>query len=231
MREITVDTETTGISPVQGHRVVEVGCVEMVHRVPTGRTFHRFVNPERDVPEESVKVHGLRSEDLQGKPVFREIADDLLGFLGEATLVMHNAEFDVAFLNAELSRAGRAEIAASRTVDTLELARKKFPGQSNSLDALGKRFRIDLSRRRKRHGALLDAELLAEVYVDLTDSRQQRLTLEPVQVAQRGRSGPAPQRPAPLGPLSTAEERARHRAFVDGLGANALWKEYPEAAS
>ena len=167
MREIILDTETTGLDPLRGDRLVEVGCIELVNRMPTGQTFHRYINPQRDMPLEAFNVHGLSAEFLSDKPLFADIVDDFMDFIGDAPLVIHNASFDVGFLNAELDRASRTLIARDRLIDTLLLARRKHPGVSNRLDDLCSRYAIDNSRREK-HGALLDAELLAEVYIELT---------------------------------------------------------------
>ncbi len=174
MREIVLDTETTGLSPADGHRVLEIGAVEIIHQALTGRVFHRIINPERDVPEEAVRVHGHTAATLRDKPVFASVVDDFLAFIGESRLVIHNAEFDMLFVNAELARLGREPISMARVVDTLALARSKHPGQPNSLDALCDRYRINRSRRLK-HGALVDAEILVEIYVELT-GRQRSLS-------------------------------------------------------
>ena len=174
MREIVLDTETTGLDPASGHRVLEIGAVEIVHQSLTGKVFHVLINPERDVPEEAARVHGHRFAALKDKPVFASVVDDFLAFIGDSKLVIHNAEFDVRFVNAELARLGLAPIAMDRVVDTLALARKKNPGAPNSLDALCDRYRIDRSRR-VRHGALMDAEILVEVYCELTGGRQRAL--------------------------------------------------------
>src|SRR5215470_17378496 len=176
MREIVLDTETTGLDPYQGHRLVEIGCIELFNRIPTGGTFHRYLNPERDMPAEAFAVHGLSVDFLKDKPCFAEVAEDLLQFMADAPLVIHNAAFDLAFLNAELERCGRPVIARDRLVDTLLLARRKHPAGPNGLDHLCARYSIDNSRRIK-HGALLDAEILAEVYVELTGARQAQLGL------------------------------------------------------
>src|SRR5712691_7227718 len=176
MREIVLDTETTGLDPYQGHRLVEIGCIELVNRIPSGQSFHYYLNPERDVPTEAFAVHGLSVEFLKDKPRFAEIADDLAAFIGDAPLVAHNAFFDLGFLNAELERAGKALVARERLVDTLLLARRKHPAGPNRLDDLCARYGIDNSRRTK-HGALLDAEILAEVYVELIGARQAQLGL------------------------------------------------------
>ncbi|MCL2385457.1 MAG: DNA polymerase III subunit epsilon, partial [Alphaproteobacteria bacterium] len=171
MREIIFDTETTGLDAGDGHRIVEIGCVELFNIIPTGESFHLYLNPERDMPEEAFRVHGLSTAFLADKPLFAQVAGDLLKFIGEAKIVAHNAEFDLQFLNKELDRLGLPLFVKDRVVDTLALARRKFPGATNSLDALCARFGIDTSRRTK-HGALLDAELLAEVYAELTGGRQ-----------------------------------------------------------
>ena len=176
MREIVLDTETTGLDPFSGHRVVEIGCIELINHVRTGNYFHTYLNPDRDMPREAEAVHGLSSEFLKDKPRFAEVAGSFLEFIGDDPLVIHNAAFDVKFLNAELAVARRPEIDFDRTIDTVLIARKKFPGQPASLDALCKRFSVDLSARTK-HGALLDSELLAEVYLELLGGRQSTLGL------------------------------------------------------
>ena len=176
MREIVFDTETTGLNPLGGDRVVEIGCVELIDFVPTGENFHVYLNPERDMPDAAFRVHGLSNEFLRDKPRFIDVADDFESFIGDAKLVAHNASFDLGFLNAELSRIGRAEIVSERIIDTLIIARRKFPFGPNNLDALCQRLQIDNSRRTK-HGALLDAEILAEVYVELLGGRQKDLGL------------------------------------------------------
>lgn len=226
MREIVLDTETTGLDPYQGHRLVEVGCIELINRIPSGQVFHRYLNPERDMPAEAFSVHGLSADFLKDKPPFAEIAEEFLGFVGDARLVIHNAAFDIGFLNAELERAGRKALSRERLVDTLLLARRKFPGSSNRLDDLCTRYGIDNSRRTK-HGALLDAELLAEVYLELVEARQAQLGLA---VATGVIAGPAAvsvrPRPTALTRAISAIERAAHRAFVATLGANAIWRDY-----
>jgi DNA polymerase III subunit epsilon len=176
MREIVLDTETTGLDPIRGDRLVEVGCIELFNRMPTGQTFHRYMNPERDMPAEAFAVHGLSTEFLASKPLFSEVVEEFLAFIGDAPLVIHNASFDISFINAELDRIKRPVILRERLVDTLLLARRKHPGVSNRLDDLCSRYAIDNSRRTK-HGALLDAELLAEVYIDLIGARQSQLIL------------------------------------------------------
>ena len=225
MREIVLDTETTGLDPYQGHRLIEIGCVELVNRIPSGQTFHRYLNPERDVPAEAFAVHGLSVEFLKDKPLFAEIVDDLVAFMADAPLVAHNAMFDLGFLNAELDRAGKTLVARERLVDTLLLARRKHPGGPNSLDHLCGRYGIDNSRRTK-HGALLDAEILAEVYVELIGARQAQLILVEAGGAAVGmEAGAAPirLRPQPLAPRLAADERDAHIAFVATLGESAIW--------
>lgn len=228
MREIVFDTETTGLDPFQGDRMVEIGCIELVNRFPTGRTFHCYYNPERDMPEQAFRVHGLSIDFLKDKPLFASKVDELIDFLGDdAALVAHNAMFDLGFLNAELERAGRGGVSRERIVDTLLLARRKHPGGANRLDDLCVRYSIDNSRRTK-HGALLDAELLAEVYIELIGARQAQLGLaqaaEPIRVA--GDVIVVRERPAPLPPRITDEERAAHRRFIATLGESAIWRDY-----
>jgi DNA polymerase III subunit epsilon len=228
MREIVFDTETTGLDPFQGDRMVEIGCIELVNRFPTGKTFHCYFNPERDMPEPAFKVHGLSIDFLKDKPLFATKVEDLIAFLGDdAALVAHNAMFDLGFLNAELERAGRSAVSRDRIVDTLLLARRKHPGGANRLDDLCARYSIDNSRRTK-HGALLDAELLAEVYIELIGARQATLVLSqttvPVRVA--GEAIVLRERPAPLPPRVSEEERAAHRRFIASLGESAIWRDY-----
>src|SRR5215470_20449978 len=228
MREVVFDTETTGLDPYQGHRLIEIGCIELVNRFPTGQTFHRYVNPERDVPADAFAIHGLSYDFLRSKPLFAEIAVDLLAFVGEASLVAHNASFDLSFLNAELERVNQSAIARDRLIDTLQLARRKYPGGSNRLDDLCARFGIDNSRRTK-HGALLDAELLAEVYVELIGARQAQLGLVAMPASQITVSNIASAvkvRPMALGPRITDAERAAHGALIAELGAKAIWHDY-----
>lgn len=176
MREIIIDTETTGLDPNSGHRVIEIGCVELVNLVPTGNVFHQYINPDRDVPEDAVRIHGLTRDFLQDHPLFNEVVEEFLEFVEEAKLIAHNAEFDMRFINWELENAGLSRIPMSRTVDTLQIARSRFPGAANSLDALCKRLGVDNSNRTK-HGALLDAEILAEVYLELMGGKQAGLEL------------------------------------------------------
>ena len=223
MREIALDTETTGLDPAAGHRIIEIGCVELQNRFPTGAAFQRYVRPEREIPEDAARIHGITAEMLAGKPLFADIAGDLLEFLGDSAIVAHNASFDIGFVNAELERAGRAPIDAARAVDTVAIARRKFPGAPAGLDALCKRFGVDNSMR-ERHGALLDAELLSEVYVALVGGRQASLSLARNAAAAAGAAGPAarPGRaPRICGP--TAAELAAHAAFIDKLE-NPVWR-------
>ena len=228
MREIVLDTETTGLDPYQGHRLVEVGCIELVNGIPSGQTFHRYLNPERDMPAEAFNVHGLSAEFLKDKPFFAEIVEELLAFIADAPLVAHNAMFDLGFLNAELERAGKTLVARERLVDTLLLARRKHPGGPNRLDDLCARYGIDNSRRTK-HGALLDAEILAEVYLELIGARQPQLILVEAGTATAGmQAGVAVirTRPTALAPRLTADEREAHLAFVATLGETAIWRAY-----
>src|SRR6202012_153818 len=182
MRQVVLDTETTGFDPAAGDRVVEIGCVELFDHVPTGKTYRAYLNPERPVPPETTKIHGLTDEFLADKPKFAEIVEELLEFLGDAALVIHNASFDLKFVNSELHRVGKPLIPHARAIDTIEIAKSKIPGARYSLDELCKRFAIDLSARTK-HGALLDAELTAQVYLELVGGRQRKLSLDPVEAA------------------------------------------------
>ncbi|MBO0733218.1 MAG: DNA polymerase III subunit epsilon [Methylocapsa sp.] len=225
MREIVIDTETTGLDPAEGHRIVEIGCIELLNNIPTGEVFHAYINPQRLMPEAAFRVHGLSSEFLAGKPVFAKVADEFLKFAGNDRIVAHNAEFDLRFLNAELGLLGLGPIASGRVIDTLALARRKFPGAANSLDALCARFGIDIAVRAK-HGALLDAELLAEVYAELIGGRQPALALAPVDAANAPRRLLLTQRPEPLPPRLTQRELDAHRAFVAGLGGKPVWELY-----
>jgi DNA polymerase-3 subunit epsilon len=220
LREIVLDTETTGLDPNTGDRIVEVGCVELVNHVTTGRTFQRYVNPERDIPSQALAVHGLTEEVLSRHPVFAEIVDDFLDFLGESPLVIHNAGFDLGFINAELSRLERPLLSLDRTIDTVELARRKFPGGQANLDALCRRFRIDNSDRGV-HGALKDSLLLTEVYLELIGGRQPGLELASNAVrsaagGQRDFHPPRPHAPSP-------EEEAAHERFLDGVP-DSIWR-------
>lgn len=217
MREIVLDTETTGFDPLTGDRVVEVGCVELINHIPSGQTFHRYINPERDMPAGAFAVHGLSEEFLRQHPVFAQVVEDLLAFIGGDPIIAHNARFDMGFLNAEFSRAGLAPLPMERAIDTVGLARKKFPGAQASLDALCRRFGIDNSARTK-HGALLDAELLAEVYLELIGGRQPDFALAVDQVAVSATlvAGQAAVRPARAHAPSAAELEA-HAAFLKRL--------------
>ena len=228
MREIVLDTETTGLDPYQGHRVIEIGCIELINRIPSGQTFHRYLNPERDMPAEAFAVHGLTTEFLKDKPLFADVAEDLIAFVADAPLVIHNAGFDIAFINAELERAKLPVLTRDRLVDTLLLARRKHPGGSNRLDDLCARYGIDNSRRTK-HGALLDAELLAEVYLELIEARQAQLGLTEVgglAVMSQSTAVVVRLRPIPLKSRLSEEERDAHRRFIATLGAGAIWREY-----
>ena len=229
MREIVLDTETTGLDPEQGDRIVEIGAVELWNHLPTGKTFHKYLNPERSMPAEAFAVHGLSDDFLKDKPLFAAVCDPFLEFIGNAPLVAHNAMFDFGFINAELARLSKPLVAAHRIVDTLQLARRKHPAGPNSLDALCKRYGIDNTKRTK-HGALMDAALLAQVYVELLGERQASLGLAERGAAQRGAmmAGVAVRgaRPTPLPQRLTQELIAAHRAFVATLGPKALWNRY-----
>lgn len=232
MREIVFDTETTGLEPENGDRLVELGAVELVNHLPTGRHFHKYINPQRPVPAEVVAIHGLDDAFLRDKPVFADIVGEFLDFIGpDARLVAHNAAFDLRFMNSELDRCGRPLLAPDRIIDTVLMARRKFPNANNSLDGLCRRFGIDNSNR-TLHGALLDSELLAEVYLELIGGRQPGLELAVVASGQAARAeGPAATstrltRPQPLPPLLTEAEEAAHRAFVESMGADAVWTRY-----
>lgn len=230
MREVVIDTETTGLSPDKGHRLVEISAVELIHRAPTGRKYHAYVNPKRSMPEEAFRVHGLSEEFLKDFPTFEKVKDDFLAFLGfQDTLVIHNAEFDLGFINAELKWANHPNlIDKARIVDTLTMARKRFPGAPNNLDALCKRFNISLSKREK-HGALIDAQLLAEVYVELLGGRQQRLVLGEWEVEDNYAHGVDLQPVAPAFPRRasliglTEEEKQAHDMLLKTLSGSALW--------
>ncbi len=228
MREIILDTETTGLSPVD-HRVVEIGCIELINHVATGKEYHAYINPERDMPAEAEAVHGLSSEFLSTKPLFAAIVEDFLAFIGDAPVVAHNAGFDMGFINAELKRLSRAPLSPDRAIDTVLLARRKFPGAQASLDALCRRFQIDTSARSK-HGALLDAQLLAQVYLELVGGREPGLALAlsetaavNVTAAERVAREPRPHAPS-------AEELAAHTAFLATIK-NPLWSKLEEPAA
>ena len=228
MREIVLDTETTGLDPLQGHRLIEIGCIELVNRFPSGQHFHRYLNPERAVPQEAFAIHGLSDEFLKDKPRFADIVDELIAFIGAAPLVAHNALFDLSFLNAEFERCAREAVARDRVVDTLMLARRRHPAGPNRLDDLCARYGIDNSRRSK-HGALLDAEILAEVYLELIGGRQAQLGLaESVAGRAKGSDGIVARRErnVPLTPRLSEAERTAHREFVASLGETAVWRNY-----
>lgn len=227
MREIIFDTETTGLSPQSGHRVVEIGCVEMVHKLRTGNTFHEYINPLRDMPKEAEAVHGISGDFLLDKPVFSDIIGPLTEFIGEdSVLVAHNASFDMRFLNYELTQQGHAAISDARVIDTLLIARNKFPGSPASLDALCRRFDVDLSARSK-HGALLDAELLAEVYIELCGGKQVGIDFH----SQEDQQTHSHESTAPRSTLKarehaiSEEELAAHQQLISTLS-EAIWKQY-----
>ena len=228
MREIVLDTETTGLDPNKGDRLVEIGAIEIMDLIPTGRTFHVLINPEREVPEEAVSIHGHTTAILKDKPVFAAVAADFLAFIGNDRLIIHNAEFDMRFVNAELALLGKPAISNGRVLDTLALARKKHPGASNSLDALCDRYKIDRTRR-IRHGALLDSEILVDIYIELSGGRQKSLALSATSNAK-----PKAQlferifykRPVPL-PIRLKEtEISAHEMAVARLGNAAFWRKY-----
>lgn len=227
LREIVLDTETTGLDAKGGDRLIEIGCVEILNRIPTGNEFHRFISPEgKEVHPDALNVHGLSNEFLRDKPVFSAVVDEFLEFIGDSPLVIHNASFDIGFINMELGRAKRSLIPRERLVDTLEIARRKHPAGPNSLDALCKRYGVDNSKRTK-HGALMDSLLLAGVYVELLGERQATLELASAGRVVQSRSVlkvAAKPRPAPLPSRLTPEDMARHQAFVDTLGDNSIWK-------
>lgn len=229
MREIVLDTETTGFEPSEGHRIVEIGAVELYNHMPTGRTYHQYINPQRDMPVEAFNVHGLSEEFLRPFPLFREIGQAFLDFVGDARLVIHNAAFDIKFLNYELGKVGLTHLSWDQVTDTLIMARKKFPGSPASLDALCRRFGVDNSAREK-HGALLDSEILAEVYLELIGGRQPDLVLAPVGTTTS--QGVATKewrpsaRPVPLPSRITEQEAEAHLAQITKMGEAALWKRY-----
>jgi DNA polymerase III subunit epsilon len=226
MREVVLDTETTGLDPNDGHRIVEIACVELENYVPTGKSFRALVHPEREIPEDALRVHGISLDDLADAPAFADIIEDFMEFIGDAPLIIHNAEFDLRFLNAELTRAGREPLPFSRGVDTIAIAKRRFPGARYSLDELCRRFNIDLSVREK-HGALIDAGLLAEVYLELIGGRQTRLHLAPADSARVDVTvvRVARPRPIPLADLVSAAERESHARFIAAeLGNDAIWR-------
>jgi DNA polymerase-3 subunit epsilon len=231
LREIVLDTETTGTEHAQGDRVIEIGCVELLNHIPTGRTYHVYINPQRAVSAGALAVHGLSDAFLADKPVFAAIADEFVEFIADGRLVIHNASFDVGFLNAEFARTGHKPIDLGGVVDTLSMARRKHPGAANNLDALCSRYGIDNSKRTK-HGALLDAEILAEVYIELIGGKQVGfdLSLQPASgrstQVQTGAAAPREARPRQMISRLTEAERAAHAAFIETLGQNPLWREY-----
>lgn len=230
MREIVLDTETTGFEPDQGDRIVEIGAVELFNHVPTGKTYHQYINPERSMPQEAFEVHGLGDDFLRDKPVFADIVDAFVVFVKDAKLVIHNAAFDVKFLNAELKWSGRPILPADCAIDTLEIARRRFPGSPASLDALCRRFGIDNSAR-TLHGALLDSEILAEVYLELIGGKQPDFGLT-TSAGGRGSAADASDwrpkpRSTPLPSRLSDKEKAAHAAFVENLGDAALWSKRP----
>ena len=228
MREVVLDTETTGLSAQEGHRIVEIGCVELSNYIPTGKEWHSYINPNRHSDRGASNVHGLDAEFLAKQPLFQDIAHQMLEFIGDSPIVAHNAEFDMGFLNAEFARAGMPPLSIDRAVDSLEIARKRFPGQPNSLDALLNRFNIDASTRVENHGAIVDARLLARAYLELRGGRQSSLQLEDdgeIQINRLTRDRPV-QAPRPHAP--TREERLRHAAFVRKHVRNPIWLQYKE---
>ena len=225
MREIVLDTETTGFDPESGDRIVEIGCVELLNHLPTGKTYHQYINPQRDMPADAFAVHGISSDFLADKPLFAAVGQAFLDFVGDAKMVIHNASFDMKFLNAELGWINLPKLPMSQAIDTLEIARKRFPGAQNSLDALCRRFGVDNSNREK-HGALLDSEILAEVYLELVGGRQPDLTLmvSSGKISQNNNGGDwSPQkRPSPLPSRISVEEQQAHAAFLEKLK-DPLW--------
>jgi len=237
LREIVLDTETTGTNHANGDRVIEIGCVELLNHVPTGKSYHVYINPECPVSPGAFAVHGLSDEFLKDKPVFAAIADEFAEFVRDARLVIHNAAFDIGFLNAEFARTGHPQFNLPDVIDTLSMARRKHPGAANNLDALCSRYGIDNSRRTK-HGALLDAEILAEVYIELIGGRQVGfdLSLQPAARSAARQAAARDARPRTLISRLTEAERAAHEAFIQQLGPNAIWREYlgettPEVSS
>jgi len=224
MREIVLDTETTGLDPADGHRVIDIGCVELMDHFPTGRTFQAYLNPERDVPAEVQKVHGITTEFLADKPFFPDVVEEFLEFIGDAPLVIHNASFDLKFLNSELHRVKRPPIPLARAIDTIDIAKSKLPGARYSLDELCKRFNIDLTSR-TLHGALLDSQLTAQVYQELLGGRQKALLLSPQDAAAVSITEVriARVRPEPLAPRVTEIEIAAHAVFVEKELKEAIW--------
>lgn len=227
MREIVLDTETTGLDPLTGDRLVEIGCVELLNSIPSGNTYHAYINPERDMPVEAFRVHGLSEEFLRDKPKFPEIAQEFLAFISDSNLVIHNAEFDLKFINYELNQIGLDPILKDRVVDTLSIARRKHPGSPNSLDALCSRYRIDNSRRTK-HGALLDSEILAEVYIELLGGRQAALVLqqETVEIEEIDVAEYLTARKSIIARNLDTDALQRHEALIDKIGNHAIWRQF-----
>ena len=230
MREVVLDTETTGLDPKNGDRIVEIGAIELFNHMPTGHYFHKYLNPDRSMPQEAFAVHGLSDDFLKGKPRFIDIMDEFISFVGDAKMVIHNASFDMRFLNAELKRAGGEIYSDQQAIDTLLIARKKFPGAQNSLDALCRRFSIDNSGREK-HGALLDSELLSDVYLELIGGRQPGLVLRTdkdrnLKQYDIPRRDVRKKRKIELKSLLTDAEKANHEEFLKTLGADSVWKKY-----
>lgn len=225
-REIILDTETTGLDPQNGDRIIEIAAVELIDGSLSKSTFHQYINPERDIPDSAFRVHGISAEMVADKPKFSEIAETFLNFIGDDPIVAHNAEFDVRFINAEMARIARPALSGDRIVDTLALARKKHPGAPNSLDALCARYGVDRSRRVK-HGALIDAEILAEVYIELTGGRQTSLSLQSRrEIRKIVMTDGLVARLTAVGPLLTPSEAADHERFMESLGAGAFWRRY-----
>ena len=228
MREIVLDTETTGLEPSQGHRIIEIGCLELNNRTPTGAKYHVYINPQRDVPEEAQKISNLSTEFLQDKPLFADVVDGFIEFIADSPLVIHNAEFDIKFLNSELTKAKRPTLPLARAIDTVHIARKKFPGSPASLDALCRRFNISLDERKsKGHGAMLDVELLAQVYLELLGGKQPGLELVAKSTGTAGvvlKRQQATPRPVALASRLSDDERSRHDALIASLGDKAIWK-------
>ena len=225
MREIVLDTETTGLDPGTGDKIVEIGAVELWNHLPTGKTFHKYLNPERNMPEEAQAVHGLTEDFLRDKPLFSQIVDDFLRFIKDSKLIIHNASFDMKFINAELELANKSKLSGDIAIDTLSIARKKFPGSPASLDALCRRFNIDNSAR-TLHGALLDSEILAEVYLELIGGRQPDFGLSDINTNDNKKleeNRQTTKRPEPLKRRLTEEEEKAHSVFVKKLGENSVW--------
>lgn len=228
MREIVLDTETTGLKPEDGHRIIEIGALEMVNHVPTGKTFHIYINPERDIEAGAMAVHGITDERVANEPLFAEVVDDFLEFIGTSPLVIHNAPFDMGFINAELIKCGRAALPNDRAVDTLVMARRKFPGGQASLDALCRKFGIDNSHR-ELHGAMIDTDLLADVYIELLGGKQPGLSLTETEQASANMTthNAVPQAGKTKRPMRqftpSDDEKKAHQNFVDGLN-DPLWK-------